>query len=293
MTLRPLRVFLTLLALSGCLADPAMAKPSLTVAAWNLEHLAEANNSGCRPRTDADYAALRAYASSLDADVIAFQEVESAAAAARVFDPAMYQIVIENRPGAPNSKPPCNGSPQLHLNRQATGFAVRKDIKIERHPDVTALQDGDPNLRSGVDITVTALGGSPIRLLSVHLKSGCPGGAAGASCETLMRQVRSLSIWVADRGREPTRFAILGDFNRRLALPNDPAWAVLDKPPGPADMTDAAGVRVPRCDPKYDFFIDHIVVDPRVAGGGITFSEKSYGGPRLSDHCAIEARVAR
>ena len=66
--------------LPGRDAAPAPAA-TLTLASWNMEHLAEANGSGCRPRTDADYAAMRAYVDALAADVIAFQEVESKAAA--------------------------------------------------------------------------------------------------------------------------------------------------------------------------------------------------------------------
>lgn len=75
------------------------AGPSLKLASWNLEHLAERNGSGCRPRSDADYAAMRAYVEDLGADLIAFQEVESQAAAERVFDPAVYTVVIEDRVG--------------------------------------------------------------------------------------------------------------------------------------------------------------------------------------------------
>ncbi len=48
------------------------AGASLKLASWNMEHLAERNGSGCRPRTDADYAAMRAYVDDLGADVIAF-----------------------------------------------------------------------------------------------------------------------------------------------------------------------------------------------------------------------------
>lgn len=171
------------LALAGCATVPPASVDAVTVASWNLEHLAEANGSGCRPRQDSDYTALRAHATSLNADIIAFQEVESVAGAERVFDPTVYAIVMEERPGTPNSKPPCNGAPQLHLNRQATGFAVRKSLRIDRHPDLTTLQDGDPNLRSAVDITVSRKGRQPIRLLSVHLKSGCAGGTQGSSCQ--------------------------------------------------------------------------------------------------------------
>lgn len=73
--------------------------PTLTLVAWNMEHLAEADGSGCRPRTEADYAAMRGYVTGLGADVIAFQEVESRAAAERVFDPAIYTVVTEERVG--------------------------------------------------------------------------------------------------------------------------------------------------------------------------------------------------
>ena len=76
--------------LAGCAPqatrDPVATHP-LRIASWNLEHLAEADGLGCRPRKEAEYAALRGYAEQLGADVIAFEEVESAAAAARVFPP--------------------------------------------------------------------------------------------------------------------------------------------------------------------------------------------------------------
>jgi endonuclease/exonuclease/phosphatase family metal-dependent hydrolase len=294
MPIQLLAPFLVVLALSACaVASPESQEDGLRVASWNLEHLAEANGSGCRPRTDADYAALRAHAGRLGADVIAFQEVESGAAARRVFDPAVYDIVMEARPGTPGSRPPCNGKPGLHLNRQATGFAVKKQLRVERHSDLVSLQDGDPNLRSGVDITVTPAGGPPLRLLSVHLKSGCAGGTTAAACDVLSRQAQELAKWIRERGSEPVRFAVLGDFNRRLALPGDPVWAILDQPPGPADMALAAGDKPPACDPRYTSFIDHIVVDSRTASSGMDFSELPYEGDRLSDHCAISVQLTR
>jgi endonuclease/exonuclease/phosphatase family metal-dependent hydrolase len=283
---------LLVLTLAGCVTS-VQPPDGLRIASWNLEHLAEANNSGCRPRADADYAALKAYAQSLDADVIAFQEVESVGAAQRVFDPAAYEIFMEARTGTPNSRPPCNGKPEHHLNRQATGFAVKRGLAVTRHPDVTRLQDGDPNLRSGVDITLTPSGGAPIRLLSVHLKSGCASGMTATACEVLNRQASVLADWIRGRGSEPVRFAVLGDFNRRLALPGDAVWSTLDQPPGPADMTRAAGGTTPACDPRYTSFIDHVVVDSRTVAAGMTFSELTYDGDRLSDHCAISVQLTR
>ena len=143
---------------------------AITLASWNMEHLAERNDSGCRPRTDADYAAMRAYAESLGADVIAFQEVESRAAAERVFDPSTYTIEIEQRVGT-NRNGACGGDGAgLTINAQRTGFAIRKGIRFERQHDFTALQVGNPDLRSGVDVIVRPTRGTPMRLLSVHLR---------------------------------------------------------------------------------------------------------------------------
>ena len=74
------------LLVGGCTGaiDPNGASSpgqTLKLAAWNMEHLAERDGTGCRPWTEADYAAMRGYVAELDADVIAFQEVESKAAA--------------------------------------------------------------------------------------------------------------------------------------------------------------------------------------------------------------------
>ncbi|MFV3618076.1 hypothetical protein ACNJF8_21125, partial [Mycobacterium tuberculosis] len=77
----------------------------------------------------------------MDADVIAFQEAENEAAAARVFNPARYTIVMEQRPGAASGS--CGGRhPEQTFIRQAVGFAIRKGITVDRNPDVTALQLG-------------------------------------------------------------------------------------------------------------------------------------------------------
>src|SRR3712207_5136699 len=87
---------LSLLAACTALPSSGPDRP-VRIVSWNVEHLAEREGTGCRPRTAEEYAQLRNYADALQADVVAFQEVESAAAAARVFDPAKYAIVIESR----------------------------------------------------------------------------------------------------------------------------------------------------------------------------------------------------
>ncbi|MEL4424114.1 hypothetical protein AAEH90_21460, partial [Shewanella algae] len=81
------------------------------------------------------------YADRLNADVIAFEEVDGPEAAARVFDPARYQLVLTNDSVV-----------------QRVGLAVRRGIQIVRHPDLTAL-DVEPaeaahRLRAGLDATL-------------------------------------------------------------------------------------------------------------------------------------------
>lgn len=265
--------------------------PTLKLASWNMEHLAERNDSGCRPRTDADYAAMRAYVHDLSADVIAFQEVESQAAAERVFDPAIYTVVMEERVGT-NRRGACRGREGLTINAQRTGFAVRNDLPFERQPDFTAVQIGNPDLRSGVDLIIQPRGGEPIRVLSVHLKSGCSSGDRNEACAVLLQQVPVMEQWIDDRAEEGVRFAVLGDFNRRLAMPTDAVWADWDdaSPPN-ADLALASGEQSAQCNPRYRDFIDFIVLDRRAAGDFVGFEEKTFGDEPLSDHCAVSASL--
>lgn len=264
------------------------ASAPLRIVSWNLEHLAEADGSGCRPRTEADYAALRQIVARLNADIIAFQEVESQAAAARVFDLNLYTIAIEERPGS-ESRPLCRGETGLYLNRQAVGFAIRRGLELERHADLIDLQLGDPDLRSGVDLEVGHVGGPRLRLLAVHLKSGCAAGQSNDACALLARQAPVLENWIDARASAGETFIVLGDFNRRLAMPGDPIWADLDDG-DPADLALASSGAPASCDPRYPAFIDHIVTRAGVVQAG-SFREWPFDGERLSDHCPISVSV--
>lgn len=265
------------------------AGPTIKLASWNMEHLAERNGSGCRPRTHADYAAMRAYVDDLDADVIAFQEVETKAAAERVFDPTIYTVVIEDRAGTDRGGF-CRGREGLTINAQRTGFAIRKGLPFERQPDFTSIQVGNPDLRSGVDLIVSPRGGEPVRVLSVHLKSGCSSGDRNEACAVLFQQVPVMEQWIDARAGEGVRFAVLGDFNRRLAMPADAVWADWDdaSPPN-SDLSLASGDQTARCNPRYSDFIDFIVLDRRATEDLRGVEEKTFEGEPLSDHCAVSA----
>lgn len=300
--MKQLRLGISILAtlLAGC-AGPGPAPRSvgrgmvgsLRVASWNLEFLAEKDGAGCHPRQAADYRQMKAVADGLGADVIAFEEAENPAAAARVFDPRRYTIVMEARPGKPGGDCGDRNAGQAFI-RQAVGFAIRRDLAFTRAPDVTDLQVGNPNLRSGVDVTVKPTRGAPLRLLAVHLKSGCFQGSTGSACPQLLQQIPVMAKWIDDAARGPTRFVVLGDWNRRLALPGDNFWTTIDdgNPPN-ADLTLADAGVSPKCDPKFHDFIDHIVLDKRAGADLGGFREVTFAQGHPSDHCPIVADLKR
>ena len=273
-------------------ASPVAFAGDLRIAAWNLEHLDDTDGAGCVGRTGADYAELGRWVEDLDADVVAFQEVENAAAARRVFPEPEWRVELSGRP-PPSRSRPCWNRSGARLGHLATGFAIRRSVAYERNADLEELDAGHGFQRWGTDITVMA-GGQQLRLLSVHLKTGCWGtnedrqNGKRKICTTLRGQVERLRAWANARRAEGTAFAILGDFNRRLALRRDWAWAMLSPPSAPLRLLTRG--MTSGCDARYPAFIDHII-----AGGGAeammlkgSFREASRRGPH-PDHCAISA----
>jgi endonuclease/exonuclease/phosphatase family metal-dependent hydrolase len=278
-------ILATLAACAAPAAAPdAVPEPRLRLATWNLEWLG-APPEGDRPmRGDLDYARLARYAETIGADVVALQEVASEEAAARVFDPARWRVHLTGDAGNP----------------QRTGFAWRRGLPVEVLPDVVELALGRHGLRRGADVAVDTPAGR-LRLLSVHLKSGCwddaPGRSRG-SCETLERQWPELERWIDARAAEGSAFAVLGDFNRRLSG-HDRLWKAIDDadPPG-ADLTAAGDGRRPACwGGRYPAFVDHLVFGAAAARLVVpgSFREHVYleadarHAHKLSDHCPLSA----
>jgi endonuclease/exonuclease/phosphatase family metal-dependent hydrolase len=286
----------------ACVAQEAVAPlpraGTLKIATWNMEHLAARNGEGCRPRTDADYADLRRHAETLAADVIAFQEVESRAAAERVFDPRRYDIVISTRP-ATSRGGNCYGNVGQSIRHQAVGFAIRKGLRWSRQPDLAELALGNPDLRWGVDVTIGTT--RPVRLLAVHLKSGCNSGRTpgDADCPVLFDQLPVVERWIDARAANGETFALLGDWNRRLATRDDAFYTEIDDGvPAGADLTLAPGDRAAICKSRYREFIDHIVLGKNAAARLVpgSFEEYRYGGipedRHPSDHCPMSVKLA-
>jgi endonuclease/exonuclease/phosphatase family metal-dependent hydrolase len=253
---------------------------AIKVATWNIEHLRDEVGEGPNRRDLEDFARLKRYAEILDADVVAFQEVETIRAAERVFDPATYQIFIENR----NDK--------LH-----TGFAVRRGIPAVQNPDYREL-NVTGGLRHGTDITIS-VSGREIRLLSIHLKSGCWGNpmhTASRACRIMRRQLPALEAWIDARAEEGVPFIVLGDFNRRFDTPGDTFWPEIDDgKPLNADLYRITEGEYQLCwGREFPRFIDHIVFDKLSTRWIVPFSfeqivyQQDAGfKEKLSDHCPI------
>jgi endonuclease/exonuclease/phosphatase family metal-dependent hydrolase len=263
---------------------------NLKVATWNLSWLTLRNAAEADLPADvfirapADFARLRGYVHKLDADIVAFQEVDGPGAAAALFDTGIYSIATIDEDVV-----------------QRVGIAVRKPIRITKNPDVKAL-DVEPaekfRLRDGLDVTLSLPDGQSLRVLVVHLKTGCQMDVLARShrpqCALLALQIPPLAAWVRARRADGVPFILLGDFNRVLDA-REELGAALD---GAADLTRATAFFENPC---WDGapFIDHIFL------GGLTrawlepdslrvqvFRETgSAWKKRISDHCPVSVRL--
>ena len=103
-------------------------------------------------------------------------------------------------------------------------------------------------------------GGESLRVLSVHLKSGCwsadqdDNRSSEDSCATLRDQMEALAAWIAQRREAGEAFVVAGDLNRRLAVPGDWGWTLLSEEiPG---FSLATTGRIARCDERFPEYID-------------------------------------
>lgn len=276
--------------LAVLVAQPAFAQQPKTVkiATWNMAWLTErmpgTGGDGGVPsnvhhRTKADWALVKKYAKRLNADIVAFEEVDGVAIARKAYG-TKYNFHTTTEPDV-----------------QKPGFAIRKGIAFTRNPDFVDLDitaDQPRSLRRGADMTVT-LAGQKIRLLAVHLKSGCPAQSlesGGNNCPLLKQQLPILARWIKARVDEGMPFIILGDFNR-IFEDNEPFWQAMNLD-GTAGLIRSTADRTSQCwagaHPK---FIDHIVFGGRTRDWmkNNTFKVLVYDETdpkfqdRISDHC--------
>lgn len=290
-----------LIGLAALLLPDLATAQTLRLATWNMEWLVSAQTSrtaraaclgGARPelpcdvaldqvRSSADYAALAGYARDLDADVLAIQEVEDEATAAKVLSGYRFCLTGSRAP-------------------QNVGFAIRRGLSFRCEPDYMPLALGG-RLRRGAVLTLFPGTGNETRLLAVHLKSGCARDRRkpnASACSQWQQQLPLLSQWV---NAQTGRYAVLGDFNRELG-PADPngLLATLQRAAN-GRLTDAAGTaRFASCWPGQANAtgIDHILL-----GGGLqtlalpgSYGRLHYRSSdvrryRLSDHCPVSIRL--
>lgn len=265
------------------------AAARLKVATWNLDWLTDrpagspSLPSDVRPKRPADIARLRGYAAAMNADVIAIQEVDGAAMAARVFPPDRYVIHMTHDKVV-----------------QRVGLVVRRGIPFTVHPDDTALVAAHSGLHSGADITLHLPGGD-LRVLAVHLKAGCDWSALGGdrpACVELARQVPALVAWIRARAAAGEAFLLLGDFNRWMDVRDghpDPLWTRLD---AAAPLVRATAGYASPC-LGGERFIDHIIaggaarawLEPRTLRVLVYRERGRAWEKRLSDHCPVSVQL--
>ena len=273
----------------------------IRIATWNLNRLHWRTGGalwrGAAARSDEDYRTLARYARALNADVIAFQEVNGPLAAARVFPPRDYSLHFSGRYDS-------------RYDDIYNGFAVRKgrfDQVVKRDHEALGLDSNARyQLRWGVDLMVSREG-RKLRLLNVHLKSKCfsksLAAPRGRHCRKLARQVAPLETWIDARWREGVPFVVLGDFNRAMDRygRRDHLWSAIDDgdPPGLGLHRLSAG-RDPACwrgtsrHHRYpiDFFVFGAHAWKRVDTGSfrqVVWTDAD-ADPRRglpSDHCPI------
>ena len=306
------RALLVLLFLGQAIT--ATAEPAeLKLATWNLEwfmtpETLRALTPACLPkdaprdgarravpcdvahevdRSHEDIAALRQHARRLDADVIALQEVDGAAAARLVFPG--YEFCFSGRVAVQNN-----------------GFAIRRGLPFVCGPEVLDLSIRD-DVRRGVELRLFPDSPREMRFLSVHLKSGCsrdPLDSTRPSCAQLAAQVPVLERWIDAQAAAKVPFAVLGDFNRDLR--REPAgaslWAQIDdsEPPEADLLNTAESQEFQNCSPAQTFsgYIDYIILGRQMSRGLVhesfgreLFRPKDALRRKLSDHCPVFIRL--
>jgi len=299
-----------LLSLTG----PSQAAPAeLKLATWNLEwfmtpETLRALTPACSPadaprdgakravpcdvahelaRSREDIAALKRHARTLNADVVALQEVDGAEAARLVFPD--YQFCFSGRIAVQNN-----------------GFAIRRGLPFLCAPDLADLSMKD-DVRRGVELRLFPNTPQELRLLSVHLKSGCARDSLDStrpSCGVLAHQVPVLERWIDAQAAEKKPFAVFGDFNRDLRREpsGDSVWAEIDDADPPeADLVNTAeGQAFQNCMPSQTFsgYIDYIILGRQMARGLVKdsfgrelFPPKDAQRRKLSDHCPVFIRL--
>jgi endonuclease/exonuclease/phosphatase family metal-dependent hydrolase len=297
---------LALLLLSVINSNFANAK-SLRVVTWNTEHLAAHNGKGCKARDTESYTQMRQYAQSLDADVIALQEVDSLAAVERIFPDSQWQIIMSSRTDSPSYT--CRENKQAST-QQKVAFVVRKPILIKQVNHLSELAKAKVGAREAIHLQIEQAG-KPLNLLNVHMKSGCfvenYEVSNKSNCAIYAKQAEYLKSYLAQQNLARENWFILGDFNHHLTATDNHFRVELlaasdyknkkdysdGSPLIAANNLFIATDGVVGCHPKYPLPIDHIVISASMRRALVPSSVKFHNyntDHMLSDHCALSAQ---
>jgi len=275
----------------------------LKVASWNIAWL---GSHEYNKRKSSDYQLLAGYAKQLDADVIALQEVEDEDWARKVFGNE-YNFYFSTKDWV-----------------QRVGVAVRKSANLDVVAKEYKALDVS-RVRHGMDLTLSR-NGKEMKLLAVHLKSGCftapldeKSVLAMAStsdkeirrkeaCATLSKQIEPLENWIDKQAKDDKAFIVIGDFNRRFSQDianklseNQGLWQALDDEDNEALWTPTATKNSDCWGGYYKDYIDHIVFNPSAKNmyqdnsfEQLVFKEKYTKelSRSLTDHCPISIKLA-
>ncbi|WP_261316712.1 hypothetical protein [Rhizobium leguminosarum] len=257
-----------IMLISIVLPMPAVAA-EFTLGNWNIQTLVYPGDPKTvfpddHIRSSEDYADLKHWRDAVSADVMFLQEVTSPAALDTVFPVAEgWEHCISGQFAEAEGQtiaPVCTKSgmtavkPTTATRVQYPAVALRPNAELEiisaadyKPLDVTFDDNGTiRRIRWGLDLTIRSPAGSTLRVLDVHLKSGCfddfisfrlwntdpaAGQPASRACDTLGQQMYPLRKWIEARETAGEAWMIVGDFNRRLdaqpgAIP-DEVWIAL------------------------------------------------------------------
>lgn len=277
----------------------ATTSPVLRVATWNVEHLAYPIELGCRPRTQKELVALKAYAKGLEADVVALQEVASSDAIHLLFPEDEWQVVMSQRPDSESYE--CRGNGFMST-QQKVAFAIRKPLMVASIDQVTDFGLNSRGLRYGLAVSVKK-GRETIELLNLHLKSGCfvddYQQSDSSSCQTFAKQVPILDSWIEQREKNQSPYVVLGDFNHRLSAPYNRVTRTIETNENASVSTlDIATRELIGCHPRYPAPIDHIMVGAlpstlKIQNVHVHRFNDMNEDAMLSDHCAVSLELSK
>jgi len=274
----------------------------LKMASWNIAWL---GSHEYNKRKATDYQQLATYAQQLDADVIALQEVENEEWARKVFGNE-YDFYFSTKDWV-----------------QRVGVAVKKSAGLNVIAKEYKALDVS-RVRHGMDLTLSR-NGKELKLLAVHLKSGCftapldefnvsamPSSSEKElrkkeACSTLSQQIEPLENWVDKQAKADKAFIVIGDFNRRFSqdiankrTEKQGLWQALDDEGNESLWTPTATKNSDCWGGYYKDYIDHIVFNPSAKDlykqnsfEQLVFKEKYTKAlsRSLTDHCPISVKV--